>query len=44
MHVHVAHPHGEAKFWLQPHIALAHHLGLSERELTEALHIITRNQ
>jgi len=30
MHIHVAHPHGEAKFWLQPDITLADHIGLSE--------------
>ena len=30
MHIHVAHPHGEAKFWLQPDITLANHIGLSE--------------
>ncbi len=27
MHVHVAHPAGEAKFWLQPEIALAESAG-----------------
>jgi hypothetical protein len=41
MHVHVAHPHGEAKFWIQPDVALACHTGLSERELTEAQRIVT---
>jgi hypothetical protein len=25
MHIHVAHPHGEAKFWLEPGVALAAH-------------------
>jgi hypothetical protein len=40
MHIHVAHPHGEAKFWLEPGIALATHTGLSERELAEAERVI----
>lgn len=25
MHVHVSHPDGEAKFWLEPSVALARH-------------------
>lgn len=29
VHVHVAHPDGEAKFWLTPHVALATQTGLS---------------
>ena len=31
MHVHVAHPDGEAKFWLLPEVRLANHTGLSIR-------------
>jgi hypothetical protein len=30
MHVHAQCPDGEAKFWLEPTIALAHNYGLSE--------------
>jgi hypothetical protein len=33
IHVHVSSPDGEAKFWLEPIIALAGHSGLSAREL-----------
>lgn len=33
MHVHVSCPDGEAKFWLQPILALASHSGLQAREL-----------
>lgn len=33
MHVHVTSPEGEAKFWLEPILALAGHTGLSAREL-----------
>lgn len=36
IHVHVAHPDGEAKFWLTPHIHLATSVGLSQRQLYEA--------
>jgi hypothetical protein len=33
MHVHVSSPDGEAKFWLEPILALATHTGLPPREL-----------
>ncbi len=33
MHVHVSSPKGEAKFWLEPLLALATHSGLPAREL-----------
>ena len=36
MHVHVAHPDGEAKFWLAPSIALDSSIGLNDRQLREA--------
>ena len=32
-HVHVQSPGGEAKFWLEPTIALAQNTGLNAREL-----------
>ena len=40
IHVHVAHPDGEAKFWLAPEIALATATGLSPRQLREAQAIV----
>ncbi|WP_341540225.1 DUF4160 domain-containing protein [Plasticicumulans lactativorans] len=43
MHVHVAHPDGEAKFWLEPTIALATHTGLSAKELAEAERVVARH-
>ncbi|MCP5229656.1 DUF4160 domain-containing protein [Accumulibacter sp.] len=43
MHIHVAHPHGEAKFWLQPSLELANHPGLSGRELTDADRVVARH-
>jgi hypothetical protein len=36
MHVHVTCPDGEAKFWLEPAIALAQNHGLSEGQVKEA--------
>ncbi len=33
MHVHVASPDGEAKFWLEPELTLAKCRGLSQRQL-----------
>ena len=43
MHIHVAHPHGEAKFWLQPSLTLANHTGLSKQELAYAERIVARH-
>lgn len=36
IHVHVAHPDGEAKFWLTPDVSLATSTGLSGRQLRDA--------
>ena len=44
MHVHVECPEGEAKFWLEPVVALVEHEGLSERELQELQKIIERRK
>lgn len=35
MHVHVMGPDGEAKFWLEPTVALADYTGLKNVELKE---------
>ena len=43
IHIHVAHPHGEAKFWLQPGLTLANHTGLSRQELAEAESVVARH-
>ena len=40
LHVHVAHPDGEAKFWLTPAVALATYTGLSQRQLREAQAVV----
>lgn len=44
LHVHVAHPHGEAKIWLQPTVELATAIGMSETELATALALVKRHQ
>ena len=36
IHVHVAHPDGEAKFWLTPNVSVATATGLAQRQLREA--------
>lgn len=40
IHVPVAHPNGEAKFWLTPQVDLAISVGLNQRQLREAQSII----
>jgi hypothetical protein len=36
IHVHVAHPEGEAKFWLTPSVQLANNVGLTGIQLRQA--------
>jgi Domain of unknown function (DUF4160) len=36
IHVHVAHPDGEAKFWLTPDITLAVNIGLTAPQIRQA--------
>jgi hypothetical protein len=38
-HVHVQHPTGEAKLWLQPTIEVAQNFGLSPQRLAAALRL-----
>jgi hypothetical protein len=40
MHIHVTCPEGEAKFWLEPIVALEKNYGLSPRALKELQNII----
>ena len=40
IHVHVAHPDGEAKFWLSPAVELASQTGLSPRQLRQAQTVV----
>ena len=43
-HVHVAHPDGEAKFWLSPQIELAAVVGLSPRQVADAESVVRRHE
>jgi hypothetical protein len=43
IHVHVHCPDGEAKFWLEPQIAVAQNLGLSGRQLRQAQALVERH-
>jgi hypothetical protein len=44
MHVHVVSPDGEAKFWIEPAVALATNKNLSSAEINELLKIIEERQ
>jgi len=44
MHVHVQSAEGEAKFWLDPEVALAKSYGLSTPELTRIRRIIEAHE
>lgn len=43
MHVHVYCGDGEAKFWLEPEIVLAHNYHLSRKHIKEIEEIIEEN-
>ena len=40
IHVHIAHPDGEATFWLTPNVELADHTGLTTKQIREARDIV----
>jgi hypothetical protein len=40
IHVHVAHPDGEAKFWLTPDVHLAVNIGLSPTLIRQAQAVV----
>ena len=40
IHVHIAHPQGEAKFWLTPSVHLANNVGLSGVQLRQAQAVV----
>ena len=44
MHIHVASPDGEAKFWLEPIVALARSNGLSAKQLKEIESIVEEHE
>jgi Domain of unknown function (DUF4160) len=41
IHVHVAHPDGEAKFWLTPTVHLAVNVGLASAQVRQAQAVVT---
>jgi hypothetical protein len=43
IHVHVAHPDGEAKFWLTPGVQLATSTGLNAQQLLDAQQTIEQH-
>jgi hypothetical protein len=44
MHVHLSHPDGEAKFWLEPQVALAQSRGLTPLQLAAAERLVTAHR
>lgn len=44
MHVHVQGQSGEAKFWLEPAIELAQHIGLSQHQINETLRLVQEHE
>lgn len=44
MHVHVSGDHGEAKFWLEPTVELAHNHGLSVMALSKAMALVKEEE
>ena len=44
LHIHVQGVEGEAKFWLEPEIELAHNYGLSRRDVTAAKKLIREHE
>ncbi len=40
IHVHVAHPDGEAKFWLRPSIQLAVNVALTQVQVRQAQSVV----
>ena len=43
IHVHISHPDGEAKFWLQPKIELAVNVGLSQTQVRQAHAVVVKH-
>ena len=44
MHVHISHSDGEAKYWLEPSIALAQNFGLSASLLRQAEQLVKTHE
>jgi len=44
IHIHVTCPDGEAKFWLEPVIALDRYVGLSDKQIKECQKAVEEHQ
>lgn len=44
MHIHVSNPNGEAKFWIEPIIALDRYTGLTDKQLKECQRLVEEHQ
>ena len=44
MHVHIHSADGEAKFWIEPTVALATYTGLSKKQLRELQGLVEENE
>lgn len=44
MHVHVHSADGEAKFWIEPTVALANYTGLGKKQLRELQALVKENE
>jgi hypothetical protein len=44
IHIHVLGSDGEAKFWIDPQVELAHNYGISQKEITELTEIIKNRE
>lgn len=43
-HVHVTCPDGEAKYWIEPTVALADFIGLSKRQLSDLQRLVEEHR
>lgn len=44
MHIHVTSPDGEAKFWVEPTVAIVSHVGLSSKQLNDLQKIVEEHK
>ncbi len=42
-HVHVSHPDGEAKFWIEPNVELPTQIGLTAIQIRDARSVVERH-
>lgn len=43
MHIHILSPDGEAKFWIEPVVALADYTGYSDRQIRELAKVVEKH-